>query len=87
MEESRFWHSSFFYVTTRINGFEKEKEREWLHTREIIASVYNTVVKEKKKGRDLIPLSFDKPTERIELSDEQKRIIAKIARANGGQGR
>lgn len=88
MEEGKFWRSSFFWVITRINGFEKEQERQWLHTRELLAMMINTSgAKEKKRGVDIIPTSFDKPKERIELSEEQKRIIAKIARANGGQSR
>lgn len=88
MGEGEFWQSSFFYISARITGHEKEKEREWLHTRELLAMMINTAgAREKKKGSDIIPLSFDKPKKRIELTDEQKRIIAKIARANGGQGR
>ena len=58
-----------------VQAYEKKEESKWLHTREIIAMIYNTNItkkSQKRSGRQIIPLPSEKVTKRKVTSTTQQ---------------
>ena len=64
LKPDEFWDLTWREYSLMLETYEKKEEAKWLHTREIIAMIYNTNISKKtqaKSGRQIIPLPSEKP--------------------------
>jgi hypothetical protein len=56
-----FWEMTWREYATACRGYYKRQDMKWLHTRELMALLYNPHVEKKDRMRpaEMVPLSFD----------------------------
>ena len=62
-----FWSLTWREYDLMVQAYEKKEESKWLHTREIIAMIYNTNItskSQKRSGQQIIPLPSEKVTKK-----------------------
>ena len=67
LKPDEFWDLTWREYSLMLETYEKKEEAKWLHTREIIAMIYNTNISKKtqaKSGRQIIPLPSEIPSKK-----------------------